>query len=65
MVLSLAMAPWLAALVVTALWGIAAAALVSAAVAKLRETLPLQFDKTTRSVKEDVEWIKSGIKSAK
>lgn len=64
-VLSLAMAPWLAALVVTALWGIVAAGLVSAAVAKLRETLPLQFDKTTRSVKEDVEWIKSGIKSAK
>ncbi len=63
--LSLAMAPWLAALVVTALWGFAAAALISAAIAKLRTTLPLEFDKTTRSVKEDVEWIKSGMKSAR
>jgi len=65
MALSLAMAPWLAALVVTALWGFAAFALASAAMAKLRSTLPLDFDKTTRSVKEDVEWIKSGMKSAK
>lgn len=63
--LSLAVAPWAAALIVTALWGVIAGALGSAALVKLRETLPLQFDKTTRSVKEDVEWIKSGMKSAK
>jgi len=65
MALSLAIAPWLAALVVTALWGLVAVSLASAAMLKLRETLPLQFDKTTRNVKEDVEWIKSGMKSAK
>ncbi|MFN2450535.1 MAG: phage holin family protein [Candidatus Baltobacteraceae bacterium] len=65
MALSLAMAPWLAALVVTAIYGFAAAALIAAAMAKLRETLPLDFNKTTSSVKEDVEWIKSGMKSAK
>ena len=63
--LSLAMAPWVAALVVTLLYGFAAAALTGAAIAKLKSTLPLEFDKTTRSVKEDVEWIKSGMKSAK
>jgi hypothetical protein len=64
-VLSLTMPAWLAALVVTALWGFVAFALLSAALVKLRATLPLNFDKTTRSVKEDVEWIKSGMKSAK
>lgn len=64
-VLSLALAPWLAALIVTAVWGIAAALLTMAAIAKLRESSHIEFDKTTRSVKEDLEWIKSGIKSAK
>src|SRR5579875_3266888 len=41
-VLSLALPTWLAALIVTAMWGFAALALVSAAVAKLRTTLPLE-----------------------
>jgi hypothetical protein len=65
MVLSLALAPWLAALIVTAVWGIVAASLIAAAAAKLKATLPLEFDQTTRSVKEDIEWIKTGINSAK
>jgi hypothetical protein len=65
MVLSLVLAPWLAALIVTALWGFAAAALISAAVVQMRAALPLEFKETTRNVKEDVEWIKSGMKSAK
>jgi hypothetical protein len=63
--LSLAMAPWLATLIVTLLYGFAAVALAMAAVTQLRSALPLEFDKTTRSVKEDVEWIKSGMKSAR
>ncbi len=64
-VLALAMPLWLSALIVTALWGFAAVALLSAAIAKLRATLPIKFEETTRNVKEDVEWIKSGAKSAK
>ncbi len=65
MALSLVLQPWLAALVVTLAWGLAAGSLLAAALIKLKSTLPLEFDQTTRSVKEDVEWIKSGIKSAK
>ncbi len=65
MVISLVLVPWLAALVVTVAWGFVAGSLIAAALMKVRATLPLEFDKTARSVKEDVEWIKSGIKSAK
>lgn len=65
MVLSLALAPWLAALVVTVAWGLVAGSLIAAAAAKFKATLPIEFDQTTRSVKEDLEWIKTGIKSAK
>jgi hypothetical protein len=64
-VLSLALAPWLAALIVTAAWGFVAASLIAAAAMKLKATLPLEFEQTTRSVKEDIEWIKTGINSAK
>ncbi len=64
-VLSLVLAPWLAALVITIAWGFAALSLIAAAAIKLKSMLPLEFDKTTRSVKEDVAWIKSGIESAK
>jgi hypothetical protein len=63
--LSLVLQPWLAALVVTVAWGFAAFSLLAAAAIKLKSTLPLEFDQTARSVKEDVEWMKSGIKSAK
>ncbi len=65
MVISLVLQPWLAALVVTVAWGFAALSLIAAAKIQLQSTLPLEFDETTRSVKEDVEWIKSGIKTAK
>lgn len=65
MVLSLAVASWLAALIVTVAWGLVAGSLIAAAAAKLKTTLPIEFDQTTRSVKEDLEWIKTGIKSAK
>lgn len=63
--LSLALPAWLAALIVTAAWGLVAASLIAAALIKFKATLPLDFNQTTRSVKEDIEWIKTGIKSAK
>lgn len=65
MVISLVLQPWLSALVITVAWGFVAFSLMAAAAIKVRKTLPLEFDQTTRSVKEDIEWIKSGIKSAK
>ena len=64
-VLSLVFAPWLAALIVTIAWGFAAVSLLAAARIKLQSALPIEFDQTTRSVKEDIEWIKSAAKSAK
>jgi len=62
LVLSLAMPAWGAALVVTILYGATAAGLALAAKARLNSALPLDIDETKRSVKEDVAWIRSGIK---
>lgn len=64
-VLSTILVPWLAALIITIAWGFAAASLAAAGWIKLQSALPIEFDKTARSVKEDIEWIKSGAKSAK
>jgi hypothetical protein len=64
LVLTLVFSPWLAALIVTVAWGFAAFSLLAAAKIKLESTLPIEME-TPRSVKEDLEWIKSGIKSAK
>ena len=63
--LSLALAPWLSALIITVMGGFGAGSRLAAAIVKLRSTLPIEFKETTRSVKEDIEWIKSGAKSAK
>ncbi len=63
-VLTLVFQPWLAALIITVAWGFAAISMLAAAKMKLDSALPIEFE-TTRSVKEDIEWIKSGIKSAK
>jgi hypothetical protein len=63
-VLTLVFAPWLAALIISVAWGFIALALLAAAKMKLDSALPIELE-TTRSVKEDIEWIKSGIKAAK
>jgi hypothetical protein len=64
MVLTLVFQPWLAALIVTIAWGFLAISMLAAAKMKLDSALPIELE-TTRSVKEDIEWIKSGMKSAK
>ncbi len=63
--LGLALPLWASALIVTLFYGIGAAGLLAAAIAKFREATPLDFDQTARSVKEDIAWIKSGMNSAK
>lgn len=63
-VLTLVFQPWLAALIVTVAWGFIAISMLAAAKMKLDSALPIELE-TTRSVKEDIEWIKSGMKSAK
>lgn len=64
LVLALAMPAWGAALVVTILYGAVAAGLALAAKARLNAALPVDIDETKQSVKEDVAWIRSGIRSA-
>jgi len=62
--LTLVFQPWLAALIITVAWGFIAISMLAAAKMKLDSALPIELE-TPRSVKEDLEWIKSGIKSAK
>jgi hypothetical protein len=64
-VLTLVFPAWIAALVITIAWGVAAVSLLAAGIIQLRSGLPVQFEETARSVKEDIEWIKSGAKSAR
>ncbi len=63
--LSLAMASWLAALIVTVAYGGVAAVLAMAGKRKLKEAVPLVPEQTVDTVKEDVQWAKTQIKSAR
>lgn len=62
--LSLAMAPWLAALIVTILYGAVAGVLALTGKKKIEEATPLVLEQTVDTVKEDVKWAKTQIKSA-
>jgi uncharacterized membrane protein YqjE len=53
-----AMPDWAAALVVTLLWGVVAAAFALAGREKLKEVGKPVPEKTVESVKEDIEWLK-------
>jgi hypothetical protein len=65
LLLMFAFPAWLSALIITIAWGFGAGSLLAAGIIKLRSSLPVEFNETTRSVKEDIEWIKSGAKAAK
>jgi uncharacterized membrane protein YqjE len=56
---------WLAALIVTVLWGIVAAVLAQAGRKALNEATPPVPEQTVESVKEDVEWAKTRTGSGK
>ncbi|MDP9016792.1 MAG: phage holin family protein [Candidatus Eremiobacteraeota bacterium] len=62
--LSLAMAPWLAALIVTIVYGAVAGILAMSGKKKFEEAAPLIPEQTVDTVKEDVQWAKTRIKSA-
>jgi hypothetical protein len=49
---------WLAALIVTVLWGIVAAALAAKGRAELRSATP-PVPQTIETVKEDIQWAKT------
>ncbi len=63
--LSLVMASWLAALIVTVAYGVIAGILAVTGKKKLQETTPLVPEQTVDTVKEDVQWAKTQIKSAR
>jgi Putative Actinobacterial Holin-X, holin superfamily III len=54
---------WLAALLVTVLWGVVAGVLALVGREKLREMGTPVPEKTVESVKEDIEWLKHPTRS--
>src|SRR5829696_7538737 len=64
LVLAEAMDAWLAALIVTVLWGAIAAVLAIQGKQKVEEAAPLQPEQTVDTVKEDVQWAKRQAASA-
>jgi uncharacterized membrane protein YqjE len=63
--LSEAMAPWLAALIVTVVYGAIAGVLALQGKNKVKEAGPLVPEAAVDSTKEDVAWIKTRAKSAR
>lgn len=56
--LEIALAPWLAALIVTILVGVIAAVLLKVGVKRMKRVDP-RPDKTIRSIRENLEWAKN------
>ncbi|HVL97269.1 MAG TPA: phage holin family protein [Solirubrobacteraceae bacterium] len=57
--LDTAMATWVAALIVTAIWGVIAAVLALQGKNRVQEATPAAPEQTIESVKEDVQWAKT------
>jgi hypothetical protein len=62
--LDLAMPTWLAALIVTVVYGVIAAVLVQIGRKQVQEAAPPVPEDTIESVKEDVQWAKTRTRSA-
>jgi uncharacterized membrane protein YqjE len=65
LVLSEAMDGWVAALIVTVVYGAVAAVLALKGRDKVRESMPPAPEETVESVKEDVQWAKTRARSAR
>jgi hypothetical protein len=65
LVLSEAMDGWVAALIVTVVYGAVAAVLALRGRDKVREGMPPAPEETVESVKEDVQWAKTRARSAR
>ena len=63
--LDLIMPAWLAALIVAVVYGIIAFVLVKQGQAKLKQATPPVPEQTIETVKEDVEWAKTQMRSEK
>lgn len=64
LLLSLYMLPWLAALIVTIAYGAVGGILALTGKKKFQEASPLAPEQTVQTVKEDVQWAKTQVKSA-
>jgi hypothetical protein len=63
--LATAVAPWLAALIVTAVYGAVAGVLALQGKSKVQEATPPVPERAVDSTKEDVAWVKTRAKSAR
>ncbi|MFL5832559.1 MAG: phage holin family protein, partial [Solirubrobacterales bacterium] len=63
--LATAVAPWLAALIVTVLYGAIAGVLALQGQNKVQEATPPVPERAVDSTKEDVAWVKTRAKSAR
>jgi Putative Actinobacterial Holin-X, holin superfamily III len=61
--ISLALPAWLSALIVTVMWASVTAILALTGKQKIQDAGPLLPEQTIESVKEDVQWAQSGLKS--
>ena len=61
--LDTAMPAWLAALIVTAIWGAIAGVLALTGRRKVQEATPATPEQTVETVKEDVQWAKNQTRS--
>ena len=61
--LDTAMATWLAALIVTVVYGAIAAILAKSGQAKIKQASPAVPERTVETLKEDVEWAKTRTRS--
>ena len=61
--IALALPVWAAALIVTVVYGVVALVLAQTGKKKLQEAAPLVPEQTAQSVKEDIEWAKTRMKS--
>ena len=65
LVLAEAMDAWVAALIVTAIWGVVAGVLALAGRDRVREGMPPAPEQTVESVKEDVQWARTRARSGR
>lgn len=63
--LALAMPVWLAALIVTVVWAVVAVVLVQLGRKRLKDAMPPKPEQTIETVKEDVQWAKTQMPSAR
>lgn len=63
--LALAMPVWVAALIVTILWAVVAAVLAQIGRKRLKDAMPPKPEQTIETVKEDVQWAKTQMPSAR